>query len=437
MPDRMTAPTPHWLEPPRSASGHALPNDFWASFYRTHWEKVGAVMVQPFAKPLAAPGELFTALVAAGDRLRAGDRSVRVEFCIEHAQQLADVGQYLPTQADGSSAGYAERMTAKLEGRRFGLVVEDVQAHDAALWQRLRDFLRGLYAHTGLPGDAAKATVFLGNYDRTPFGLHRGNSGNFMFVVDGEKRMRTWPDAFFRGKEDLTHRLAYEHYNADSIVMDAEPGDVIYWPSDYWHIGESVDGGLSSAVSLALFMSPRSSADMVAHAARLVDRQRASSMPAAGSADNSMSSIDDEVERRVAALRVACDDPRFARAARVSAMNRVTAYGFERSPAPLADVVLAPHAVVRCDANASLLWAHAEGDEIICSANGSAFGISASPKIIALLDRMNGGLAERVDTLTREHAGTVVADGVEFETTADDIHRLLEKLVSLRVLVRD
>ena len=36
-----------------------------------------------------------------------------------------------------------------------------------------------------------------------------------------------------RDKEDLTYSLRYAHYNDDSLVMDAGPGDVIFWPADY------------------------------------------------------------------------------------------------------------------------------------------------------------------------------------------------------------
>ena len=435
------APDQHRLAPPRTTTGYALPGDFWLSFHASHWEKIGAVLAQPFAAPIASPEEGFACLVAASDRFRAGDRNVRLEFCIGHAQLLADVGRYLPERADGTPAGYAERVTNLLEGRRFGLVVEDVQAYDATLWLRLRDYLRGLYELTGMPADSAKATVFLGNYDRTPFGLHRGSSGNFMFVVDGAKRMRTWPDAFFTGKEDLTHKLDYAAYNADSIVMDAGPGDVIYWPSDYWHIGESVDGGLSSAVSVALFMDPRLTSDVIARAARMIGTHHAAREHAGPlvvrptSIGDIASDIDRVTTNATSALQAVSTDASLFRTLRVGLMNKTTGYGFTRPPDALPHVSLADGDTVRGFADYPIIWAHADDDDIICSANGHAFSIAASPKLFALLERINGGTASGVAGLVAEFAGVVEAGGVAFETTADDVRGVLEKLLSLRALI--
>lgn len=390
----------------------ALGDEFWAAFHETHWEKLGTVLKQPFA-PIVTPKETFDCLVGAGDRYRRGDSAVALEFCIGNTHLLADVGAHLPRRADGTIDGYAARISDMLGGRRFGLVVQDVQAYDAALWLRLRDFLHPLYEHTGMPGDSAKATIFAGNYDRTPFGLHRGSSGNFMFVVDGEKRMRTWPDAFFRGQEDLTYRLDYERYNDDSIVLDADVGDVIYWPSDYWHIGESSDGRMSAAVSLALFMDPRPAEDLMAIAGRM-----ARARIAAG-------------ESEVDALRAAASDPRLELALRQRRLNRATAFGFTRPPAALPMRSLGDDEVVSVPALYPIVCLH-DGDDVICSASGHGFRITASPPVLALLDRLNSGQPGRVGALAAEYAGTAMSRGVEVETTADDVRAILEKLLSIR-----
>lgn len=426
----------HHLSPPRTSSGYALPGSFWSMFRETHWESVGAVLAQPFSAPITTPDESFACLVAASDRFRAGDRSVKLEFCIEHAQVLAEVGRLLPEQSDGSAAGYAARVTPLIGGRRFGLVVEDVQAYDDSLWLRLREFLRGLFEHTGLPGDACKATVFLGNYARTPFGLHRGDSANFMFVVEGQKRMRTWPDAFFSGKENLTHRLEYAQYNDDSIVMDAGPGDVIFWPSDYWHIGESVDGGMSSAVSVALFMAPRPAADVIAHVAPIVHSHMTGDIPthSLGAHAGPLERIALEATRARAALIAAANDPRLEHALRVDLLNRVTAFGFERPPRPLSHRSLADADVVQGNAHYPVLWMHDDDDEIICSACGHAFGTSASPHVIGLLEALNTGEPKRVGDLLEEFSGIAEAGDVDFETSPGSVRVLLERLVRLRAI---
>ncbi len=435
--DATRASDGHHLAPPRTTAGFALPDAFWNSFYQTHWERVGAVLARPFASPIATPEESFASLVAASDRYRDGDRSVQLEFCIEHAQLMADVGKFLPEQTDGSAAGYAERVTGLVDGRRFGLVVEDVQAYDATLWWRLREYLRGLFEYTGLPGDACKATVFLGNYDRTPFGLHRGSSANFMFVVEGQKRMRTWPDAFFRGKEDLTHKLDYTHYNDDSIVMDAGPGDIIFWPSDYWHIGESVDGGLSSAVSVALFMDAQPASDIVSRAARLTHRRMAGDTAPVVRLDawrDIAELVKGESARAADALRAVVAEPSLERAARIGLLNKVTAFGFMRPPRALPLRALDDDDTIHADAEYPILWMRDIDDEIVCSASGHAFAVAASPRVLALIDALNGGEPHRVGDLVATYAGDSEASGVEFETSPDSIRALLAKLASLRAI---
>ena len=229
----------------------------------------------PDGMPLVSADHVFARLVAASEHWGGAERSFVPELFVEHAQALTDIDRFLPTVADRSIAGWSARVAAQLKGRTFGFVVDDYHVHDELIWRRLRQFVRGLYGVTGLPGEQAKATLFLGNYARTPFGLHRGRSDNFMFAVDGIKRIRAWPDAFFRDKPDLTNRLDYERYNPESVVLEARPGDVIYWPASYWHIGEDA-GGPSIAISLALFMDPQPGAEL----AQTLEQEIATARPA-------------------------------------------------------------------------------------------------------------------------------------------------------------
>src|SRR6185436_729100 len=84
-------------------------------------------------------------------------------------------------------------------------------------------------------------------------------------------------------------------YNAASVVLQGKPGDVIYWPSSYWHVGEDA-GGLSVAISLALFMEAEPWTDVVL-ARRLRSRARRAALgPAA-------------TTRSLGALRSALADP--------------------------------------------------------------------------------------------------------------------------------
>ncbi|MGH7393242.1 MAG: hypothetical protein ACREM3_27865, partial [Candidatus Rokuibacteriota bacterium] len=404
----------------------------WGEFYRRDWERRGLVLEQPLAAPLATPAEAFRCLLRASEAYRAGDRSVPLEFCIEHARLLADVAAHLPTDSDGSPAGYAERMTRQLEGRRFGLVVEDFQAFDATLWLRLRQFLRGLFDRTGIPREAAKATLFLGNYRRTPFGLHRGRSSNFMFVVEGRKRILAWPDAFFRGKEDMTNRTDYGRLLPEAITLEGEPGDVIYWPSDYWHIGEDA-GGLSAAISVALFMDAGAAGTLTRHAAPLIEH-RGAALDRAARFPRSVGRLAAMVERAAGSLRDLDRAPELRRALTASWLNHATGAGFRRVPPPLLDVRLADDDIVTGQPADPILWLRGADREVLCSANGHDFAIAANPRLLRLLERLNAGTPARVAALVAEHAGACRAGGRTFEASPADVRALLEHLCRVRAI---
>ena len=212
-------PTEHRLTvlAPKPAASFALAPEFWAHFVEHYWEQRPCVIKQPFVTPLATPAATFEGLVQ--EQYRVSAEAVSMGFYIESAQLLAEVWKFIPESGDQSLAGYAARVTRQLQGRRFGLIVEDFQEHAARLWLRICEFLRSLYPFTGLPGTDAKALVFLGNYEKTPFGLHDGNSSNFAFVVAGRKRLRVWPAECLRAQPGIEHTLDYERFLDDSIAQ--------------------------------------------------------------------------------------------------------------------------------------------------------------------------------------------------------------------------
>ena len=407
----------------------SLPDAFWASFHRRVWGRHGTVLSGPAGMPLATADQVFACLVAASRDWTGADRSFIPEFFVEHAQLLTDVHRLLPTAADGSVKGWTARVTSLLGGRRFGFVVDDYHVHDELVWRRVREFVRGLYAVTGLPGEDVKATLFLGNYARTPFGLHRGRSDNFMFAVDGLKRIRAWPDAFFRGKPDLTNRLDYERYNDASLVLDARPGDVIYWPASYWHIGEDADGP-SIAISLALFMEPQPGADL----AQTVEQAIATR--AGGARGRRRVTADGpllRVARDVRALRRMTAGPSLECALAADRLNRVTGAGFGRVPPPTPPRALTDDDVVRGERHGAVRWVTV-GDEIVCSAGGHAFALPAHPRLPALLRRLGSPEPARVGDLIDRYSGTVGRGSVEFTASRREIRGLLERLLTFRAL---
>ena len=425
----------------RRDAGFILPSGFWSGFVEHHWQRRPLVIKQPFAKLFATPAEVFQALLNSSDQFRAGDEIFALGFYFEHASLLADIGKFLPEAKDESIAGYAERITAQLQGRQFGLIVEEVQARDAILWRRMREFLRPLYEFTGIPGENAKATFFLGNYERTPFGLHQGESENFQFVIDGRKRLRVWPPEFFRDKEDVSHTLDYERFLDGSIALEGEPGDVIYWPSGYWHIGEAVDEEVAVALSVALFMNFQPAEEIIKHAGRKIEQRLETPTAALADHVSPHNLCTGAVEMISGAVRMASEtlmelgqDCEFAQELKLSLLNRMTGFGFNNVPPVLPPRRLKDEDVVRGDHDSLVAWMDWQDDEIVCSANGHGFSVLGHPKVIRLLQELNNEAASSVKNLVEDYAGNVEVDGVDFEASGEAIRALLEKLYSLRAL---
>lgn len=346
--------------------------EFWSHFTREHWERQPLFIPKPFSRPLIREAEIFRAVLDACTRFCQEREDVPLAFYIEHARQVASVVDYLPVAADKNMVRYASRISRTLRGQRFALIVEDIQAYAPELWWRFREFLGGLDDAVPRAGVNRKATVFIGNYAMTPSGLHVGTSGNFKFIISGRKRMRLWSDDFFRNQRGVNHTVHIERFLPAATTLECRAGDVLYWPSDQWHVGEAV-GGLAVSVSLAVFIKSRAG------------------KPAAGAS-----------ERRIAAW-----------------LNRKTGGGFHRVPTPLPHRILADHRRVRCDPRFPILWQTGDDGAIICSANGRAFAVKADEEIPKLLARLNSGDVCQVSELI---------------ATRSSLRALLEKLRQLRAI---
>ena len=419
----------------------ALSSEFWASFIEQYWAKRPVLLKRPFAALLSTPARLFHCLVQASDKFRAGDGSVLLRFLVEDQfiLQGKNFGPYLPQSKDQSIAGYAQRITQQLGGVRFACILNDVQEHDAELWLGMREFLHRLLAQ--LPAQIAFPGVFLGNYEKTPFGIHTDPYAVFSFVIEGRKRIHLWPPSALRGRTDERLRAGIESYAKlldEATTLEGEPGDIIYWPAGYWHVGESV-GGLAASISLGLEPA-RPFEDVFDN---LIERLKNLLMDAARTQcysfepekfQESAATIPRVLEQIKEATRAVGQDDNLERALKSSWLNHLTGSGFLSVPPALPWKPLRDDDIVRGCPDYPIRWTPAADDEVICAANGHSFTIAAHPKILQLIERLNTGAAHQVQDLLAEHAGIVRSDGVEFQADAEEIRALLEKLYSLRAL---
>jgi 50S ribosomal protein L16 3-hydroxylase len=371
-----------------------------SGFVRNFWERKAAVLKakSDAIRPFADEALIFPAVVAAGR-----SRSTVARFYIDDDRVRGDLSQYFPINEDRDFDGYSSRMTEALSGRPFALVVHSLQSHAYDLWNRLGDFLIPLYERVGLPPARADADIFLGTYRRTPFGLHKDTASNFSFVLQGKKRMRVWPFEVFadqagvpnaHGTEvSLAERVDPAKHHDTSLVLEGSPGDVLYWPSTYWHLGES-EGAFHASLNVAYYFpwKPLYSLEglwLARAEALLGERVWAKAYPfdprrrqkLAGTTPVPMRSA-------INALDKAGKDPVFLAAALASWLNRLTGLGFVSVPSLKESGSARKSEVLHIPRARPILHAR-HGKTLVLSANGHSISLKAEAWIPDLLRRLN------------------------------------------------
>ena len=111
-------------------------------------------------------------------------------------------------------------------------------------------FYSGLWDRVGLPLSGAITTLFHGSYEHSPVGVHRDRFATFMFGLKGRKRMRFWDERPWT--EPVSSVLDYERHLGTSFTAEVGPGDLLYWPANYYHVGESATGQPATSVNIGV-----------------------------------------------------------------------------------------------------------------------------------------------------------------------------------------
>lgn len=216
----------------------------WAEFAEHYWDKRPVLIrgVQPV--PFVAE-EVFAAAVRAQEY----DGQPTAQFTVERTQQ-GERQQLLPGAADRTFGQYEDRLAERLGDRGYALIVSGFHAFDQALWSREREFFAGLWAQVGLPLTGAITTMFHGNYDHSPVGVHKDRFATFMFGLRERKRMRFWAERPW--DEPVSSVVDYARFVPSSFAVEVEPGDLLYWPSSYYHVGENCGRRPATSVNIGV-----------------------------------------------------------------------------------------------------------------------------------------------------------------------------------------
>src|SRR6185437_16854298 len=214
-------------------------------FVREHWERTITVMPGAAGAGWISPDELFHALLETGRHSVEDEASRYVVWIGGELQEKPEA--FAAEASDRSLSGYISRLEELAGEREFTVLLPNPHRYDSTVRARAREFVSVLAQYSGVPCGGFDSGIFLGRYSKTPFGVHRGQMSVFTFPVLGTKRFLLWPRPYGEQHVDIQDSLNYAHHLPTAAVMTAKPGDISYWPGDYWHVA---DGPMAVSASI-------------------------------------------------------------------------------------------------------------------------------------------------------------------------------------------
>jgi hypothetical protein len=285
---------------------------------------------------------------------------------------------------------------AMLDGADYFFFIRYPEAIHFPLWDWSRCFLSRLYRHVGMDTLGAYQSIFFGDYRKTPFGVHCDHEDIFQIPILGRKVLRCWHGEYAAGHPRFAGAIDYEEFAADSFMLEGWPGDILYWPSQIWHVAESC-GGLTASLSLGVCRPDHD----IPLAQRLLeevtsarwDELRAAPGPKLGTAlpfdphdpRCSAQTVPGPLSAAAQRIKEWLDERRVAS----RWLRMVTGCSFLRVPQPRQGrAITVADTVRRLDGN-PLAWIRAGDGELEVSVNGLSTITLADPLIEGLLERLD------------------------------------------------
>ncbi|WP_434348626.1 JmjC domain-containing protein [Myxococcus virescens] len=421
----------------------------WDTFVRRYWNQRPVLFKGTQASPFTV-GDVFDASAGATQRYLSRSYAPTsrpdVTFTVDRLRKLRS-REWLPRASDGSLDGYDARIASQLGERRYALIIATLHASGFRLWSRQRAFFSGLWQRVGMPVTGAITTLFHGTYEHSPVGVHLDRFTTFLFALRGRKRMRFWRKRPWR--EDVSTILDYQPYLASSFVAEVEPGDILYWPSTYYHVGESADSGVASSVNVGIPITEHRAIYSVDDLLRgmldetsLADQEwkqtrlsRVSASPLARGALTKSGVLATELPRAlteaVSAFRDVSHPKEARRHIQATWLKRLTSGGFEPVPPPTRERPLRDSHHVRVDPSFPVLVERDGPTRWICSANGHALrGVGGGRAVEIFFRKLNSGADVSVEELLSPFRTQRTArnDSEIIAATHEGMRSLLKKL---------
>lgn len=379
---------------------------------------------------------------AAADCGRAGAPGVRFYLDGHNISTSREVRRFLPTEHDASWTAYSERVEALGGGRDWCLIINDPPRYTPLFDATCATFFQPLLEEVGVPLRQYSTELFVGRYGRTPFEIHTDPGlESFYCVLQGSKRLWFWePDHWTR--RDFDYPPALDRLSPDdrgaATIHALEAGDLLYWPADYWHIGETPSFAVSLGVSL-IRPTPQQAGNrlrqLVLAALRRVaepcvaepylpmaSREPWKLVPAdllteASRIRNAAQWLEDEVQSFW--LTLCTNRGSFDSMAPGSEMY------------PSVDEIADPTWDVALEPNVVLAWRRDCHGTLVVSARGARWDCVDAPEIIALLQRLRAG-----DTVSLPECLRSLPESDPSVLDQSDVLHLVASMFSAKVLGR-
>ncbi len=166
-------------------------------------------------------------------------------------QQLTDLDDHF---ARAPQAGEdVEDWTRRAFGdKRFGIILNRGEKFNEELSAAMAHALKPLLSKMGMPTEGILFTIFIGNYDMTPLGIHKdlpGKSVMHFHLGPGSKTMYVWEDEHYKTEpgEKRQNNMSFAPHLDSAIARTFHEGDIYFMPENRFHLGTQY--GLSIGIA--------------------------------------------------------------------------------------------------------------------------------------------------------------------------------------------
>jgi hypothetical protein len=410
----------------------------WSKFKSKYWEKLSfTTKTNPVRDSSISQKEMLSIITHGGELYRQGGQ-VPIRMYIEN-DSILDMGPYLPIPSDQTLEGYHKRVQNLIGGRKFFLTWNQIHQWSPLVFEKSRKFFSTLYSQVGFPPQFADVMIFMGDYEKTPFGVHVDYAANFTFPVLGEKRLRVWSEEYAKKSSDLKGSLQYENHLPASTLLASPPKGMIYMPSTAYHIGEP-SGAFTVSYSFVFGMRLSPMSRLFAEVNKIISSKYPSI-----SNDEMMSGEYEDPSKGIKRLPKEWKDPirhmkrmlqtgELEEALRESWANMVTSCGFQFDIAPDWGNEILDSSKVSGSKFNPVAWKKTASGNLLVSFRGESHEFPYHSGMIALLKFVNSGRVSSVSDLARRYSGVRKVSGEAIPLPPEFIVQFIHELVRFGAL---